>query len=113
MKELGFTRKEIRGGSGVGEGTAGDHFNEMVGSIELNIYRHPARQIKGYEALKADLESNACEVTKLSDTSNPVGPRYETIKISNGGNEISVPLLKRAHNWAHQRNLLHMFYKNR
>ena len=110
-KRLGFTRKEIREGSGAGEGTAGEHFDEMVGSVELNIYRHPTRKIKGYEALKESLESQGCQVFHITDSPTPVGGRHETIKIANKGEEIPGPLLKRAHSWAHQRNLLHMFHK--
>ncbi len=111
IKSYGFTRREIRQGGGVGEGIASEHFDELIGSIEFYIYRHPARKIKGYETLKLFLESQGCEVIHLADTPTPVGQRYETIRVTNKGQQIPVPSLKRAHNWAHQRNLLHMFYK--
>ena len=111
MRSHRFTRREIREGAGVGEGIASDHFGEMIGSVELYIYRHPNRKIKGYQALKSYLESQGCEVLHVGDTPTPVGQRYETIRITSRGEQIPVPLLKRAHNWAHQRNLLHMFYK--
>ena len=111
MGNYGFTRREIRGGSGVGESIASEHFGEMIGSIEFNIYRNPNRKIKGYEALKLHLESQGCEVIHIADTPAPVGKRYETIRITNKADQIPIPVLKRAHNWAHQRNLLHMFYK--
>ena len=111
MRNYGFTRKEIREGSGTGEGVASEHFEEMVGSSELYIYRHPSRKIKGYQALKSYLESEGCDVIHITDTPAPIGQRYETIRITNKGTQIPVALLRRAHNWAHQRNLLHMFYK--
>jgi hypothetical protein len=111
LRDQGFTRRGIRGGSGAGESVASEHFQEMVGSSELYIYRHPNRKIKGYEALKLLLEAEGCEVIHLTDAPSPVGQRFETIRITNKGREIPVPLLRRSHNWAHQRNLLHMFYK--
>ena len=111
MKNYGFTRKELRGGSGTGSGVANEHFHDMIGSTEFYVYRHPNRRIKGYGALKAHLDTHGCEVVDMAEPSNPVGERYETIRITNKGNEIPVPLLRRAHSWAHQRNLLHMFYK--
>ena len=113
MKNCGFTRKDLRGGAGAGQDIASEHFDEMIGSTELYIYRHPNRKIRGYEALQQYLDSQGCEVVHATDSPNPVGHQYQTIRISNKGNEIPIPLLKRAHNWAHQRNLLHMFYKKR
>ena len=111
MRDHGFTRREIRGGAGVGEGIASEHFNELIGSTEFYIYRHPTRKIKGYEALKFYLESQDCEVIHIADAPTPMGQRFETIRITNRGAQIPIPPLKRSHNWAHQRNLLHMFYK--
>ena len=111
MRERGFTRRQIRAGSGVGQEVAGEHFDQMIGSVELYIYRHPSRKIKGYEPLKAQLESEGCQVVHVGAASTPVGPGYETFRVTNGGEQIPVPLLRRAHSWAHQRNLLHMFYK--
>ena len=113
MANYGFTRREIRGGAGVGESIASEHFEEMVGSVEFYIYRHPNKKIKGYEPLKAYLESQGCEVIHVVDAPTPIGQKYETIRITNKGEQVPVQLLKRAHNWAHQRNLLHMFYKKR
>lgn len=111
MRNHGFTRRELRGGSGSGAGIASEHFHEMVGSTEFYIYRHPNRKIKGYGALKSYLDSEGCEVAYMAEPSNPVGEKYETMRITNKGNEIPVSPLRRAHSWAHQRNLLHMFYK--
>jgi hypothetical protein len=111
LREYGFTRRDIRGGGGAGTEVANEHFHELVGSVELYIYRHPSRRIKGYEALKSSLESSGCEVVHLEGGSSPVGRSYETIRVTNKGVEIPIPLLRQAHSWAHQRNLLHMFYK--
>ena len=111
IRDYGFTRRELRGGSGPGTELASEHFQEMIGSVEFYIYRHPNRKIKGYDALKSSLESSDCEVLHLTGTANPVGKGYETIRVTNKGAEIPTPLLRRAHSWAHQRNLLHMFYK--
>ena len=94
-----------------GEGVASEHFEEMTGSSEFYLYRHPNRKIKGYEALKLYLESAGCEVIHMANGPKTPGQRFETIRITNKGNPIPVPFLRRAHNWAHQRNLLHMFYK--
>lgn len=111
MRDQGVTRRDIRGGAGAGGRVAGEHFQEMIGSIEFYVYRHPNRKIKGYEAMKSHLESQGCEVVHVAGTPTPVGQPYETIRITNKGEEIPLPLLRRAHTWAHQRNLLHMFYK--
>ena len=113
MRNYGFTRRDIRGGSGIGESTASEHFSEMIGSTELYIYRHRNKKIKGYEALRGDLESQGCTVVHLTDAPAPVGHGFETIRITNKGEQIPTPLLRRAHEWAHQRNFLHMFYKKR
>ena len=110
-RNYGFTRRDIRGGSGAGEAIAGEHFDEMAGSIEYYIYRHPNKRIKGYDTLKLHLESAGCEVVHIAGAPAQVGQRYETIRITNGGAEIPIPPLRRAHSWSHQRNLLHMFYK--
>ena len=113
MKNYGFTRRQLREGAGAGDSVAGEHFQELIGSTEFFIYRHPNRKIRGYEALKIYLESEGCEVLHLADSSAPLGPSYETIRITNKGGEIPVPSLRRSHNWAHQRHLPHMFYKKR
>ena len=111
IRDHGFTRRDIRGGAGAGAEAASEHFDEMIGSVELYIYRHSSRKIKGYEALKSAMEAQGCEMDFKTDGANPVGKSYETIKVTNNGTEIPTPLLRRAHSWAHQRNFLHMFYK--
>ena len=111
MREIGASRRERRRGGGRGTEVAGDHFDELIGSNEFNIYRHPDQKIKGYEALKTFLVSQGCEVLHLADAPAPVGRAYETMRITIGGEQLPEPLLRRAHTWAHQRNLLHMFHK--
>ena len=111
LRSYGITRREIRSGAGAGEEMASEHFDELVGSVELSIYRHPNRKIKGYEALKQHVESQGCQVAYNVDSPTPFGKGYATIKITNAEEEIPVPALKRAHNWAHQRNLPHLFQK--
>ncbi len=110
VKKYGFTRREIREGAG---GGASEHFEDLIGSSEFSIYRHPNSKIRGYEALKLFLTSQGCEVLHIAAGPTPVGQSYETVKITNKGQEIPIPVLKRAHNWAHRRNLLHLFYKKR
>ena len=111
MRSHGFTRRELRAGGGRGQDTADDHFGEMIGSHELFVYRQRSAKIKGYEALKSFLESHGCQVVRTSDAPNPVGQGVETIRITYNGQQIPVPHLRRAHQWAHQRNLLHLFHK--
>ena len=108
VRKHGITRREIREGAG---GEAQEHFDDLIGSTELYIYRHPHQKTRGYETLKLFLESQGCRVEHAADAPNPVGQGYETIGITNKGQEIPVPALKRAHSWAHRRNLLHLFHK--
>ena len=110
VRRYGYTRRNIREGAG---GGADEHFDELVGSTEFYIYRHRNSKIKGYEELKSFLELQGCEVLYLSETTTPVGQGFETIRITNKGREIPNPVLRRAHNWAHRRNLLHIFHKKR
>ena len=111
IRKYGITRRELRGGAGRGQDIASEHFHEMIGSTVLYIYRHPNRKIKGYGALKEYLESQEAEVVHVVDAQTPAGQSYETIRITSKGEQIPLHLLRRSHNWAHQRNLLHMFHK--
>ena len=108
IRSYGISRRDIRGGSG---GGANEHFDDLIGSVELHIYRHTNQKAKGYDSLKIFLESQGCLVVYANDTPNPVGHGYGTMSITNNGSEIPVSALKRAHSWAHQRNLLHLFHK--
>ena len=101
-------RKQIRQGGGEG---ADLHFHEMVGSYELNIYRHRNSKIRGYESLAQFLQSQGCQAAYLADVPAPVGPGYDTIRVTFGGEALPVEALRRAHNWAHRRNFLHLFRK--
>ncbi len=111
VRDRGYTRRQMRQGGGRGEGVAGDHFEDLVGSTEFYIYRPPGRKIDGYEPLKLVLESEGCEVVYLLEANCAAGPGYETIRITRKSDPIPVPALRRAHAWAHQRNFLHLFYK--
>ena len=110
VRRYGFTRREIRGGAG---GGASEHFEDLIGSTEFYIYRNPNSKIKGYEALKLFTESQECEVLYIAAGPTPAGRGFETIRITNKGSQIPIEVLKRAHNWTHRRNLLHLFYKER
>ena len=110
VSRYGITRREIREGAG---GGANEHFAELIGSNEFYIYRHPSSKIRGYDALKVFSESQGCEVLHMPGGPTPAGQGYETLRITNKGQQIPVEVLKRAHNWAHRRNLLHLFYKER
>ena len=102
-------RKQVRGGGG---GGADLHFDEMVGSYELNIYRHRNSKIRGLESLEQYLESQGCQTVYITDLPAPVGPGYDTIRVTcERGQTIPDVALRRAHNWAHRRNFLHMFRK--
>ena len=70
-------RKQVRDGGG---GGANLHFDEMVGSYELNIYRHRNSKIRGLEALEQYLESQGCQTAYIKDVPAPVGPGYDTIE---------------------------------
>ena len=101
-------RKQVREGGG---GGADLHFDEMVGSYELNIYRHRNSKIRGLEALDRFLQTQGCQTAYIDDVQAPVGPGYDTIRVTCEGDTIPVEALRRAHNWAHRRNFLHMFRK--
>lgn len=103
-------RKQVREGGG---GGANLHFDEMVGSYELNIYRHRNSKVKGLDALEQYLQSQGCQTVYIDDVNAPVGPGYDTIRITTTERGQSIPdeALRRAHNWAHRRNFLHMFRK--
>ena len=102
-------RKQVREGGG---GGADLHFDEMIGSYELNIYRHRNSKLRGLESLEEYLQSQGCESVYIKDVPAPVGPGYETIRVTfESGQTIPEEALRRAHNWAHRRNFLHMFRK--
>ena len=102
-------RKQVREGGG---GGANLHFDEMIGSYELNIYRHRNNKIRGLDNLEQFLQSQGCQTVYISDVPAPVGPGYDTIRVTCGHREtIPVEALRRAHSWAHRRNFLHMFRK--
>ena len=109
LRDHGINRRQLRQGGG--RGTGEDHVDAMFGSTELYIYQTPNSRRKGFESLKSYLEAEGCEVIFTADAP-PELSRYEAMRISHkGAEEIPVPVLKRAHSWAHQRNYLHSFFK--
>ena len=103
-----YTRRELRMGP---PSDADGHWVELIGSTELYILHLPTDKMKGYEGLKSFLESQGCEVVYTTDHPAPVGPDFLAIRITSHGGELSHPVLKRAHGWAHRRNLNHLFFK--
>ena len=103
------SRRELRQGGG--RGTGDDHFDEVEGSTEFEIFLTPNKRAKGYEALKRFLESEGCHVAFPAGSSNLPGPRYQAVRVTSGDEEIPAAALRRGHRWAHQRNLLHSFFK--
>ena len=102
------TRRQLRGGPPT---DADRHWVELIGSTELSIFRHPNNKLGGYEALKTYLESQGCQVLYTANSPNPISPSHHTILITGSGAELSAAVLKRAHGWAHRRNLSHTFFK--
>ena len=74
-------RKQVREGGGAG---ADLHFDEMIGSYELNIYRHRNNKIRGLDSLEQFLQSQGCQTVYISDVPAPVGPGYDTIRVTYG-----------------------------
>lgn len=109
LGDHGITRKQLRQGGG--RGTGEDHVDAMFGSTELFIYQTPNTRPKGYDTLKTYLEAQGCEIIFTADAP-PELTRHETMRITCKGTQpIPIPVLKRAHKWAHQRNYLHSFFK--
>ena len=110
VHQYGITRRDIRDGPGK---DANEHFEELIGSTDFQIYRHPSNKIRGYESLKLFAEKYECVVLHITKGPTPVGLGYETIRITRKDDAIPTTVLKRAHNWAHRRSLLHLFQKER
>ena len=108
LGNFGFNRRQIRQGGG--RGTGSDHVEEMFGATELYIYQTPNSRPKGYQTLKIYLEAQECEVIFTADKP-PELSRYEALRITKKGEPLPIPVVKRSHSWAHQRNFLHSFFK--
>ena len=106
-----MTRAQLRQGSGKGAAIADEHFQELAGSQDFFIYVAPQASSRGYDGLKAFLQAQGCEVRVFDDAPLLPAPGYKAVKITAGGMIISDEALRRAHRWAHQRNLLHSFFK--
>jgi hypothetical protein len=109
LRNYGIGKRDLRQGAGRGNGN--DHFEDLLGSTEFYIYQPGSQKPKGYESLKLFLDSQGCEVIFTADTPAELGNEYEALRITYKGKDIPVPVLKRAHTWAHQRNLLHSFFR--
>lgn len=107
--QRGVTRRELRQGSGVDVDS--EHIAEVLGSSEFYIYVPLNKRAKGLEALKQSLQTVGCAVEFPADSPLLPAEKYRAVKITNKGDEIPDPSLRRAHRWAHQRNLLHSFFK--
>lgn len=103
-----FTRRQIRSGP---PSDADDHWEELIGSIELSIFHKIGNKLSGFIALKGFLETHGCQVLPAMNTPNLLGSNYTTILIARNGEELPIEALKRAHAWAHRRNLSHIFFK--
>ena len=110
LGDYGIGREQLRQGSGRGSGN--DHVDELFGATELFVHHAPGPAPRGYEGLKLYLESQECEVLYTTDTPVDLGDRYQSFRITRRrGDPIPDAVVKRAHSWAHQRNLLHSFFK--
>lgn len=112
LRRYGITRAQLKQGSqGPGGGNGDDHFNELVGSRDLTIYLSPGKKLKGYAELRAYVENQGCEISHASDARLLPGKGYEAVKITRKDSLVPDAVLRRAHQWAHQRNYLHSFFK--
>ena len=109
LRNYGIGKRELRQGSGRGSGN--DHFEDLIGSTEFYIYQPGGLRPKGFDSFKAFLEVQGCEAVFTSDTPVELGSEFEALRITYKGTQIPVPVLKRAHAWAHQRNFLHSFFR--
>ena len=110
LRDYGIGRRQLRQGGG--RGTGSDHLDELIGCTEFYIYQPPNTNPTGYQSLKLYLESQDCEVVFTLDSPVDLGDRYEAVRVTHRrGEPIPAAALKRTHSWAHQRNLLHSFFK--
>lgn len=109
LRNYGIGKRDLRQGSGRGNGS--DHFEDLIGSTEFYIFQPGNQRPKGYESLKLYLESQGCEVMFTADAPPELGNEYESLRITHRGEQIPIPVLRRAHAWAHQRNFLHSFFR--
>ena len=112
LRNYGIGKRDLRQGSGRGNGN--DHFEDLIGSTEFyiyQIYQPGSLAPRGFDSFKAFLEAQGCEARFTTDTPVELGNEYEALRITYKGAQIPVPVLKRAHAWAHQRNLLHSFFR--
>jgi len=112
MRWGGASRRTLRASSH--RGTGDNHLFELEGADRLTLFVAPYAKMKGYRDLKAQLEELGCQVAYPS--TSPVvlrelpAPRYTAVNIEAPGG-IPAEALRRAHRWAHKRDLLHSFFR--
>ena len=107
-----MTKAQLRIGSGKGVRIADEHFFEMVGSRDFYVYVTPRTNAKGYDALKASMESQGYAVSVADEGPMLPAKGYRAVKITTTTSDtIADEALRQAHRWAHQRNYLHSFFK--
>jgi hypothetical protein len=110
LGDYGIGRDQLRQGGGRGSGN--DHVDELYGATELFVHHAPDQAPRGFEGLKLYLESQECEVLYTTDTLVDLGAGYLSFRITRRkADALPQAVVKRAHSWAHQRNLLHSFFK--
>ena len=105
----GAGRAKLREGGG--RGTGDDHFFELDGSSRITVFIPPGNKMKGYREFKERMEADGCQVVYPAPSNELPNARYTAVNITCDGKVISSTSLKRAHRWAHQRNLLHSFFR--
>lgn len=108
LSRFGIGKRDLRQGPGRGNGN--DHLDDLVGSTEFYVYQPGDQKLRGYESLRLYLEAQGCEALYTSDVPPELGANYQALRITHNGEAIPVPVLKRAHSWAHQRGLFHSFF---
>ena len=112
MRDRGMTKAQLRVGSGKGVTIADEHFFEMAGSRDFYVYVAPRTKAKGYDALKASMESQGYAGSGADEGPMLPAKGYRAVKITTTTSDtIADEALRQAHRWAHQRNYLHSFFK--
>ena len=76
--------------------------SDLQGSVLLDIfYRGKLEKLKNFEEFRSEIESQG----SLVAYSHEAG----IISVHNGGNEVPIQVLGRAHRWAHENELDHVY----
>ncbi len=112
MRWGGASRRNLRQSSN--RGTGDDHLFELEGISRITIFIPRHHKMKGYRDLKARLEAAGCQVTYPSQSPAALreapGPQYQAVNVEAPG-RMPPEAIKAAHRWAHQRDLLHSFFR--